>query len=150
MAAPSPASLEFAQAVLQPDGTYALQTTFTGTTNGVTDNGAGWTSVWGISGAAFTSADQHSAVANVTDAPTSGLKLVITDLVVSVDTAMVVTFTEETTGKVVFKGYFPANSAFNQVTLRSKIKLSTADKHLQVQTSVAGNIAVTAAYFSQA
>jgi len=118
------------------------------TVGATTDGGPAWTTVWGVAGEAFTSADQHSAAAAVTDAPTSGKKLVITDLLVSVDTDMTVTFTEETTGKVVKKLYMAAKSVV-QLTERGKIKLSTADKKLKVQTSVAGNIAVTASYYSE-
>lgn len=113
------------------------------------DAGPSWTSVFGISAARFTSADQHSAVASVTDAPTSGQKLVITDLVVSVDTAMSVSFKEETSGTVLYTLYMAANGVA-QITPRGKMKLATADKHLQVLTSVAGNVSVTAFYYSEA
>jgi hypothetical protein len=118
------------------------------TIGGVTDQGAGWTSVFGVSGARFTSADQSGSAANVTDAPDSGEKLVITDILVAVDTAMRVDFKEETSGTVVASTYMAANS-FQQITPRSKLKLATADKKLQVQTSASGNIAVTAFYHSE-
>lgn len=114
------------------------------------DNGPSWTSVWGVAGVPFASADQHSAVASVTDAPTSGQKLCIDDLIVSTDTAMNVTFKEETSGTIVFgPWYVPANTTL-QVTLRGKKKLATADKKLQVITSIAGNITVQAGYHSEA
>lgn len=115
-----------------------------------TDGGPGWTSVLGVSGARYTSADRSGSAASVTDAPTSGQKLVITDLIVSVDTAMRVDFKEETSGTVVLSAYLSANSGPAQLTTRGKFKLATADKKLQVQTSVAGNIAVTAIYYSEA
>lgn len=117
--------------------------------DGVTDAGPGWTSSFGVSGARFTSADQHSAVAPVTDAPTTGEKLVITDLIISVDTAMRVDFSIETGGTILLSLYLPANGTV-QFTPRSKLKLATADKKLMVRTSVAGNIAVTPFYFSEA
>ena len=124
--------------------------TGTNTIGATQDAGPAWTSVFGVAGVPFTSADQHSAVASVTDAPTSGQKLVITDLIVSVDTAMSVTFKEETSGTVIFgPWYCSANSGPMQITLRSKKKLPTADKKLQVITSVAGNITVSAGYFSE-
>jgi hypothetical protein len=41
-----------------------------------------------------------------------------------------------------------ANSTVNLIT-RSKRKLATANKALQVQTSAAGNISVNAAYYSE-
>lgn len=121
------------------------------TIGGTTDAGPAWTTVWGVSGLPFTSADQHSAVASVTDAPTSGQKLVLDDIIVSVDTQMNVTFKCETTGAVVCGPfYLPANSQM-QVTPRGKgRKLATADKKLQVITSVAGNIMVDIGYHSEA
>lgn len=115
------------------------------------DAGPSWTTVKGISGVPFTSADQHSVAASVTDAPTSGQKLVITDIFLSVDTAMGVTFKCETTGAVVTGPYYlPANGTL-QLTPRGKgWKLATADKKLQVLTSVAGNVMIDASYFSEA
>lgn len=118
---------------------------------GTKDAGPQWTSVHGVAGVPFTSADQHSVLASITDAPTSGQKLVVTDIVVSVDTAMSVTFKEETAGNAVVIGpvYMAANSTL-QLTPRGKLwKLSTADKKLQVITSVAGNIMVDAGYYSE-
>jgi len=74
---------------------------------------------------------------------------VITDVLVSVDTAMRVDLKEETSGKVIATLYLPANGSA-QWTPRGKTKFSAADKHLQVQTSASGNIAVTAHYYSEA
>jgi hypothetical protein len=115
------------------------------------DVGPAWTSAHGVSAAPFTSADQHSAAASVTDAPTAGQKLVITDIFFSTDTAMSVTFKCETSGVVITGPYYvPANFA-GQLTPRGKFwKLATADKKLQVITSVAGNIMVDAGYYSEA
>ena len=115
------------------------------------DAGPSWASAHGISSAPFTSADQHSAAASVTDAPTSGQKLVITDIVLSVDTAMSVTFKCETSGAVITGPLYLAANSTVQLTPRGKAwKLATADKKLQVITSVAGNISVDAHYFSEA
>lgn len=117
----------------------------------VCDSGSGIASVWGVSGVPFTSADQHSAVASVTDAPTGGQKLVIDDIIVSVDTNMSVTFKEETSGTVVFgPWYITAASGPIQITPRGKKKLAVAGKKLQVITSAAGNISVQASYHSEA
>jgi hypothetical protein len=114
------------------------------------DLGPSWTSAHGIASIPFTSADQHSAVASVTSAPTSGQKLVVTDIFVSVDTAMNITFKEETSGTVIAGPfYLPANGTI-QLTPRGKQwKLPVADKKLQVITSVAGNIMVDAGYYSE-
>lgn len=113
------------------------------------DAGASWTSVFGVSGERFTSANASGADAAVTDAPTSGQKLVITDVLISVDTAMRVDLKEETSGTVFASIYLPANGSA-QFTPRSKLKLATANKKLMVRTSVSGNVAVTAFYFSEA
>lgn len=117
-------------------------------TQPTSDNGPAWTSVFGVSGAAVVSADLTSATA-VTDAPTSGQKLVIRDIVISADTAMNVLLEEETSGTDIFKVFIPANGTV-QLTPRSKIKLATADKKLTAKASVAGNIAVTVTYNSEA
>lgn len=92
-------------------------------------------------GTPFTSTDQSATAALVTGNPPSGMFLVVDDLIVSVDTAMTVTFTEETTGTVVSKVYLPANGTLNLVT-RAKRRLKAAGKGLKVQTSAAGNICV--------
>lgn len=114
------------------------------------DDGPFWTSAFGVSGERVTSADMSGAAANVTDVPTSGQKIVVDDIIVSVDTTMRVDFKEETSGKVKLSLYLPANGSA-QITPRGKMKLETAaDKRLQAQTSAAGNIAVTVLYHSEA
>lgn len=129
----------------------AVQTPADGSLGASKDGGPAWASAHGVSAAPFTSADQHTTPASVTDAPTSGQKLVITDIFVSVDTAMSVTFKCETSGAVIAGPfYLPANGSL-QLTPRSKAwKLATADKKLQVLTSVAGNVMVDAHYYSEA
>jgi|SRR5579872_1267922 len=114
------------------------------------DSGPGWTSSHGVSGVPFTSADQHSAAASVTDAPSSGKKLVITDLFFSTDTQMSVTFKEETSATVIAGPFYVTANFAGQFTPRGKLwKLATANKKLQVITSVAGNIMVDAGYYSE-
>ena len=112
------------------------------------DAGPHWTSSFGVSSAVFTSADATTAAA-VTDAPTSGQKLVITDIVASSDTALFLLFQCETSGVVIFKVFLPANGTV-QITPRGKVKLATADKKLMVDASAAGNVAVTVSYYSEA
>lgn len=112
------------------------------------DGGAGWNASMGVSNAAVLSANATGGV-DVTDAPAAGQKLVITDIVVSSDTAMAITFEEETSGRDVFKVFIPANG-LAQITPRSKCKLATADKKLRAVASVAGNIAVTVFHYSEA
>jgi hypothetical protein len=113
------------------------------------DAGILQTTVLGVSGAVVASADMSTATA-VTAAPTSGQKLVITDLYISLgSTAMQIDIEEETSGTVFFTIHGAANG-FYQVIPRGRFKLATANKKLMVDTSAAGNIAVTAIYYSEA
>lgn len=112
------------------------------------DNGPGHGMSQGIAGVPFAAADARSATP-VTDAPDSGKKLVITDLVVSVDTQMTVTFFIHGTSTVVLGPlYFPANSIV-QLCARGKLKVLTANKTLDVQANVTGNISVWSSYYSE-
>jgi hypothetical protein len=118
---------------------------------GARDAGPTWTTLWGVSGAPFTSANQSGSAASVTDAPTSGQKIVLDDLLISVDVAMAVTLKCETTGAVILGPvYLPANGTLIWCSRGKGKKLATADKKLQVQTSVSGNIMVDAGYHSEA
>jgi hypothetical protein len=121
----------------------------TNTIGATRDAGPSWTTVLGVSGARVTSADMSAAAVSVTDAPTSGQKICVDDIVVSTDTAMRVDFKEETSGTVFLSLYMAANS-LAQITVRSKFKLATADKKLQAQTSASGNIAITVLHHSEA
>lgn len=120
----------------------------TNTIGGARDAGAAWTSVLGVTGETVQSADAQAGVA-VTDAPVSGQKLVITDLILSAEVAMAIWFEEETSGTEFVRFYLAAGSSV-QFTPRSKWKLNTADKKLIAVSSVAGNMAVTAFYNSEA
>jgi hypothetical protein len=113
------------------------------------DGGTAYTTSLGVSGARITSADQSAAVASITDAPTSGQKIVVDDILFSSDTALRLDFSEETTGTILFSVYLSAGSS-GQFTPRGKLKLATADKKLQWRASAAGNIAVTPLYHSEA
>lgn len=108
------------------------------------DGGPGWTSSY-----TYTVSADATGKADVTAAPTAGQKIVIDDLFFSVDTAMNLIFEEETSATPIFKVFLPANG-LGQYTPRGKIKLPTADKKLRVDASVAGNIAVTCVYHSEA
>lgn len=130
------------------DGTYALSVSSTSGSSGASlDGGPSWTSSFGVSGARYTSTS-GSVLASVTDSPVSGKNLVITDILVSVDTACRVDFKEQTSGTIVATMYIPANGVV-QFTPRSKFKLATANKTLQAVTSVGTNIAVTVLYYSE-
>lgn len=115
------------------------------------DDGPAWASAHGVTGAPFTSADAQTPAA-VTDAPTAGERLVITDLFISNNSAvaMQLTFVEETTGDVIAGPFaLPAGTSL-QLTPRSRgWTLPTADERLMVDASAAGNIMVDAHYFSE-
>lgn len=134
------AAVESAVEAPTPAGTNVI--------GGARDAGPQWTNAFGVSGVRVTSADAQTPVA-ITDDPTSGQKIVLTDLVISVGADMRVDIIEETSGTVLLTFYMVANSMV-QFTPRSKMKLSTADRQLMVDTSAAGNIAVTAFYYSEA
>lgn len=78
-------------------------------------------------------------------AKTASKKIYITDLVISVDTAMNVQLQDDTGTPVVImeQMYFPANSIFSK-TFSTPLEVPT-NKDLEVITSAAGNISVTAA-----
>lgn len=105
--------------------------------------------ILGVAGARFHSADQSGAPAAVTDAPTAGQKLVITDLIISAQTNMVLTFTEQTSGTILLVVDVLAHVPL-PLSFRGKLKLLTADKKLMVQASVAGVIDISPLYFSEA
>lgn len=117
------------------------------------DGGPAWTSILGVVASSnpqrVTSADASGADLAVTAAPTTGEFICPTDVLISVDTAMRVDLKCETSGAVLASIYLPANGTF-QWTPRSKVKLNTVNKKLMVRTSAAGNISVTAQYYSEA
>ncbi|BAQ18300.1 hypothetical protein [Methyloceanibacter caenitepidi] len=114
----------------------------------VQDAGPSWTPAFGVSGAAFDSSDASGSPADVTDAPTAGQSIVLDSLIVSTGAALTVELLEETSGNTILKLYMAANQTLS-IPFK-KLKLPTADKKLQVQTSGAGNVAVTAEYHSEA
>lgn len=112
--------------------------------------GPSWTQVFGIAGARFTSADQSAAAVAITDAPTSGQKLVIDSVLLSAGaTAQAVSLKEETSGTILATIYLPVNGTFNWIPV-GKLKLATADKKLTLQDSASGNISASAFYHSEA
>ncbi len=117
-------------------------------TSGTKDAGPAWATVWGVSNAPVQSADM-SSIADVTGTPVSGQKLVITDVLASAAVAMKLTFTEETSGLVMFSIYLGANSPV-QITFRSKRKLNVADKKLRCTASVTGNVSILVGHYSEA
>jgi len=113
------------------------------------DDLANFTTVWGVSNAPVSSADMSGADADLTAAPTSGQKWVITDVFVSADTAMRVDIKEETSGTVMFSGYVTPGGWY-QLTPRGKRKLATANKKVVGRTSAAGNVRILVGAHSEA
>lgn len=121
----------------------------TNTIGNVKIAGLSATIVNGVSAAAVTSADASAADVDVTDAPSAGQKIVITDVVVSVAAAIDVTLKEETSGTVFAILYMAENQTVH-LKFDSKQKLATADKKLVARTSGAGAVTVRASYYSEA
>lgn len=120
------------------DGTYAAAV-------GSAEAFEGWyAGVW-----TTTSSADASGGVDVTAAPTAGEKLVVDDVLASSAAALALTFSEETSGTVVFVLYLAAGSTA-QFAPRGKLKLATADKKLRVTASGAGQISVTVLYHSEA
>lgn len=114
-------------------------------TVGTTDGGASWTTVRTL----VSSADISAAAVDASSAPTASQKIVLTDVIASADTDMRLDFTEETSGTVIVSVYMTANIPV-QITTRGKLKLDTADKKLQVQSSASGNVRITTLTYSEA
>lgn len=96
-----------------------------------------------------TSSADASAGIDVTAAPTVGQKIVVDDVLASSAAALTLTFSEETSGTVVFVLYMAAGST-TQVTPRGRLKLATADKKLRVTASGAGAISIAVLSHSEA
>lgn len=107
------------------------------------DAGPSWTPAQLLT----TSADMQTAV-DVTAAPTTGLKIVADDLLVSADTDLTLTLEEETTGTDLAVLYLAARVPV-QLTLRSGLRVPTAGKKLRAKTSAAGNVALLVSYHSE-
>lgn len=104
----------------------------------MTDTGPAWvargTNFQGVSNAAvaFTSTTE----ADVSPSPTSGLKIMIDDILVTSDVAAKVDIKEETSGTILFSIQF-AGAGSVQITPRNGIKLPTADKKVRAKWSAA-------------
>lgn len=80
-----------------------------------------------------------STIADLSTAPTSGEKIVIDDIFISVGSALTITITEETSGTVLYKLYMAANTS-QIIKPANPRKLATADKKVKIQASGAGNV----------
>ena len=97
----------------------------------------------------YTASADMTTAADICADPASGQKTVVMDIIVSTDTSMSFTIQEETSETVFAKIYLAANSTA-QITPRGYIKAAVADKNIMGKASVAGNVAITTVYFSEA
>lgn len=97
----------------------------------------------------YTASANMTTAAAISAAPESGKKLVGVDFIISSDTAMSFSIQEETSATVFAKVFLPANGVV-QITPRGYLKTAVADKKFFGKASAAGNVAVTAIYFSEA
>lgn len=91
-----------------------------------------------------------STAADVTAAPTSGQKWVVTDIVISTAAAAEVSLKEETSGTVVFGPILMPANGYAQFTLRGKLKLATANKKVQGFSSTNDHVTIQVSGYSEA
>jgi len=125
-------------------GGSVLLTNSTATPLPAMDYGAAWTHTW-----TYIGTSDMTGTADLTAAPSSGLKVVADDMLISTDTAMSFTVQMETTANVLAKLYLGANSV-TQITLRDGLKADAIDKKIQGLAGTAGNVAVTTCWHSEA
>lgn len=108
----------------------------------------GWNT--GITHTVTNSANMTTA-ADISPSPTGGQKIVLADVLISVDTDMSVTLREATSNTVVAGPYYIAAYSVVQITTRSRhLKLPVADRKLQGITSASGNITIETWVYSEA
>jgi hypothetical protein len=118
----------------------------TGTTTigAIKDAGINWTRVQ-----TYTTSSNMTTAAAITAAPTAGQKIVLDDLLVSVNKACLFDIEMETTGNVLAAIRLPTDGSA-QLTFRNGLKGDAADKKLYGKTSVAAaTIYITASYHSE-
>lgn len=106
-------------------------------------------SSYGVAGSPVTSADMSAAAVAVTDLPVAGQKLVITDIHASANANVAITFTEETSGRLVEKIYFGTNAQPSDIAYASLKKLVVANKRLMAQTDKIGAVTIDVGYYSE-
>lgn len=97
----------------------------------------------------YTANADISTARDITNAPGAGLKVVATDIYISVNTEALVTIQMETSGNVLAAAYMTENSTI-AFTLRGYLKGDTANKKLQMKSSVASAAVCTCVYFTEA
>lgn len=103
----------------------------------------------GVNGLPVPSDDARSGGIFISDSPTTGQRIVLHDLLLSVEGDATVTIFEETTGTVIHGPLYLAARTTLQLTLRGKTKLPTADKRLKLVTAEEVNLSAEAIYHSE-
>lgn len=96
----------------------------------------------------FTSQSDFSVERQITELPLTGQKIVLMDILFSVDKQCEVTILEQTTRTVLWAGFVPAYMPV-QLTLRGFLKAQTSDVYLMMKTSEVAAGRVTTVYFSE-
>lgn len=96
------------------------------------------------------SANASAAAVDLSLAPTSGQKIVIDSLFVSVGGTLVLVTIKDEDGVVLFKLHDLAAGDHVEIRELTGMKLPTADKKLQLQTSAAGDVFAVCSYHSEA
>jgi len=92
-----------------------------------------------------TSSDMQTA-ADLTTAPPTGQHLVVTDIMIATDTAMVFQLLEETSGTAIGAVRLIQNSSIF-ISPNGRWRLPTAGKKLQGDAGAAGNVYITVWYY---
>ena len=94
-----------------------------------------------------TSVDMSGAAVSITNAAVdTGKRVIVDELSISVGTTMEVTLKEETSGTVFGSFFILANTSF---AVPNKIRCQVANKRLQAQSSVSGQIRISVDYHEE-
>jgi len=93
-----------------------------------------------------TSSNMSSTAADLTTAPPTGQHLIVTDILVATDTAMVFQFLEETSATVIGSVRLINNSSYF-ASPRGRWRLPVAAKKLQGKAGASGNVYITVWYY---
>jgi hypothetical protein len=137
--------LRAADVKISLDGEAVVLGAGTASIGGAKDNGPQWAQVVKYT----TSADATGGAFEVSGVPTSGQKIVMDDVILSVGADMLITLLEETSGTVFMVLNMTAGFPV-QITPRGKLKLETVDKKLLLDASAVGNVYCTCFYHSEA
>ena len=121
-----------------PSGTNVL--------GAVYDANSAWVAYWGVTGT-HALVNSSGTLVNLTDVPPTGMRVVLTDLLIGAGgTANVVTLLEETSG-FILGAFYVNNYAPFMFSPRSKFKLPTAGKRLVARSNTSNTINVLVGYY---